>query len=137
MIIARPVGTVFEFMTKPENASQWRPAVLEERVISRGPLAVGTSIRRIVRFLGREIARDAQITEYAPNEKIAFKTASLFPVTATYEVEAVGAGTRLTAAFEAEVGGFFRLAAPLFMRIARARVEGQLANLRECLETGA
>ncbi len=137
IIIARPVQTVFEFMTNPEKAPQWRPAVLEERVISAGPVGVGTTIRRVVQFLGRRIERDAQITEYAPNEKVSFKTGSLFPVAATYAVEAAGAGTKLTAAFEAEMSGFFRPAAPLLVRMVRARIEGQLTNLKNRLEAGA
>lgn len=136
IIIARPVRTVFEFITDPQKAPQWRP-VLEERVISAGPVGVGTTIRRVVQFLGRRIERDAQITEYAPNEKVSFKTASLFPVAATFAVEAAGAGTKLTAAFEAEMSGFFRPAAPLLVRMARARIEGQLTNLKNRLEAGA
>ncbi len=77
------------------------------------------------------------ITEYAPNEKVSFKTASLFPVAATYAVEAAEAGTKLTAAFEAEISGIFRPAAPLLVRMARSRIEGQLTNLKNRLEAGA
>jgi len=137
IIIARPVWTVFEFMMNPENAPRWRPAVVEERFISSGSLGVGTSIRRVVRFLGRRIERDALITEYAHNEKVSFKTASLLPVAATYAVEPAAAGTRLTAVLKAEVSGVLRLAASLLVRMARARIKSQLTNLKKCLEAGA
>ena len=47
-----------------------------------------------------------------------------------------GGSTRFTQNFEAEVGGFFRLAEPLVGRAIRRQIEADMATLKDLLEAG-
>ena len=47
-----------------------------------------------------------------------------------------GGSSRFTQTFEAEVGGFFRLAEPLVGRAIRRQTEADMATLKEVLEAG-
>jgi hypothetical protein len=47
-----------------------------------------------------------------------------------------GGSTRFTQTFEAEVGGFFRLAQPLVERAISRQTEADMATLKDLLESG-
>jgi hypothetical protein len=51
--------------------------------------------------------------------------------------ERAGSGTRATFAVEVEPGGFFKLAEPLVMSIAKRQFETDLAHLKELMEARA
>ena len=46
-------------------------------------------------------------------------------------------GTRVTEAVEAEIGGFFKLAEPLVVRMAKRQVAADYGNLKDLLESQA
>ena len=46
-------------------------------------------------------------------------------------------GTRLSIAGEAQLGGFFRIAEPIVVRMARRQMETDMANLKDLLEAQA
>ena len=54
-----------------------------------------------------------------------------------YTFEPVEGGTKVTLAFEAELGGFFKLAKPIFARAIKRQGEGNLAGLKDLLEAHA
>src|ERR1700757_2673469 len=71
--IARPVSDVFAFLANAENDTQWRGGVIEmTRTSGQG---VGTTYRQIVAGPGgRRIDADLEITEFVPDQRIAFRT---------------------------------------------------------------
>lgn len=138
IVINRPVEEVFEFVTNPENEPLYRSGLLESEITSEGPYGVGTTTREVSQFLGRRIETTAIITEYEPNRKIALKTTSgPIPFNLSQTFEPVGGGTKVTTALEGEVGGFFKLAEPVVVRMGKRQAEAELANLKDLLETQA
>ncbi len=107
--IGRPIGEVFEFVARGENAPRWRPGVLDiEHASGTG---VGATYRQGVKGPGgRRVAADYEITAYELDRRLAFK-AIAGPVrpTGEYRFEQVGDGTRLTFSLAADLGLVQRL----------------------------
>jgi len=93
---------------------------------TRPPLAVGSRLAFVARFLGRRLAYTYEVREHVPGERFVMRTAEgPFPMETTYEWhEAAGAGTRMTLRNRGEPSGFSKVAAPMMaaaMRRANAR----------------
>jgi len=138
VVINRPLEEVFAFVGNIENNPQWQSSVLESRATSEGPIGVGTTYRYVSQLLGRRIETDGEITEYEPNRKYSFKsTSGPFPIEGGFTLEAAEGGTKVTLAAEAEVGGFFKLAEPLVIRMMKRQFEADVGNLKDLLEAQA
>lgn len=137
-VINRPVEEVFAVMSNAENILKWQSGTIEAEKTSDGPIGVGTTWRSVSRFLGRRIESESEFTEYELNRKLGFKSKSgpiQFEVRMTFE--RVEGGTRINTKFEAEIGGFFKLAEPLVMSMGKRQLEGDLANLKDLMEAHA
>jgi hypothetical protein len=90
-----------------------------------------------MRFMGQDTVNYAEVVEYEVGHKTAFKTTA-GPLSAwDYRlVESEGDGTRFTYATQAELSGLYKLLSPLVVWAFRRRVKGDLARLKEILETG-
>jgi uncharacterized protein YndB with AHSA1/START domain len=132
--IARPVGDVFAFLADGENDKQWRGGVIEmTRLAGQG---VGATYRQIVAGPGgRRIDADVEITEFVPDQRIAFRTTkgSVRP-TGSYDLRAGDGGTVVTFRLAAELGGVKKLMAPMVAKTMRSEV-GALTELKRVLES--
>ena len=138
VVINRPIEDVFAYVSNPENESLWQSGVVESSLTSQGPMGVGSTAREVRRFLGRRIETTYELTEYEPNKKLSFKTTS-GPISGQggYSFESVEGDTRVTFLFEAQLGGFFKLAEPIVNRMARRQMEADSGNLKDLLEAQA
>ena len=136
-VINRPIEEVFAVLSNVENNPKWSSAFLEVNKTSEGPVGVGTTWRGVGKFLGQQIEVEIEETEYEPNRKSTQKSKSPFPVDQQMTFEKVDGGTRVNLIFEAEPGGFFKLAEPLFASMAKRNIEGELANLKDLMEAHA
>lgn len=133
--ISRPVEEVFAFVTDYEKDAQWRSGVEEAVMTSDGPIGVGSTYRGVERFLGRKIESTSEITEFEVDKRFSFKaTSGPIPFKASMSFETHGGGTQLSMVAEAELGGFFRIAEPIVVRVARRQIETEMANLKDLLE---
>jgi uncharacterized membrane protein len=138
VVINRPIGEVFEFVVNPESGPQWESWLLEARKTSRGPMGVGATWQEVRQFLGRRIESTNEVTEYEPNKRFWFKSASgPFPVEGGYTFEPIEGGTRVTVTGQGDTGGFFKLADPIVARMVKRQIEADSANLKEFLEAQA
>jgi uncharacterized protein YndB with AHSA1/START domain len=107
--IARPPDEVFAFVADGENATRWRPGVLD--VKHQSGEGVGAVYRQGVKGPGgRRIPADYEITAFEPGRRIAFH-AIAGPVrpSGEYRFEPVAEGTRVTFSLDATVTGWKRL----------------------------
>ncbi len=136
--IKRPVEDVWAVISNVENNPKWSSAALEAKQTSPGPIGVGTTARFVGKFLGRRIESESVVTEFEPNRKYSFESKSgPFPIKGSNTVEQIEGGTRVTAAFDVEPGGFFKLAEPLVMSMAKRQLQGDLDNLKDLMEANA
>jgi uncharacterized membrane protein len=135
-VINRPVEEIFEYISNPENDSQWQSGVLESNEISKGPMGVGTTTREVRKFLGREMESTFEVTEYEPNQIIKQKsTSGPMALDISMAFASVEGGTKVTLGGEGDSGGFFKLADPLVSRMAKRQLEADVANLKDLLES--
>lgn len=52
-------------------------------------------------------------------------------------MEQIEGGTRVTATFDIEPGGFFKLAEPLAISMAKRQLQGDLDSLKDLMEANA
>ena len=138
VVVDRPIEEVFAFATEPENEPLWQSTSLETEQTSGGPMGgVGTTFRNTSKFLGRRIDSTYEVTENEPPRRQCVRvTSGPIPGSGCYLFEPAEGGTRFTQRFEAEIGGFFRLAEPLVGRAIRRQMDVDMATLRDLLEAG-
>jgi carbon monoxide dehydrogenase subunit G len=64
--IERSPDDVWAVVSDLDTHLEWRPALLEFRQISDGPLQVGSRIREVLRWRGRELVLDDFVTALEP-----------------------------------------------------------------------
>jgi uncharacterized protein YndB with AHSA1/START domain len=137
VVIDRPIEEVFAFATEPENEPLWQSTSLETEQTSGGPVGVGTTFRNTSKFLGRRIDSTYEVTENeSPRRQCVRATSGPIPGSGCYLFEPAEGGTRFTQRFEAEIGGFFKLAEPLVGRAIRRQMDVDMATLKDLLEAG-
>ncbi len=137
VVIERPIEEVFAFATDPEKDSLWQSTSLGTEQISEGPVGVGTTFRNTSKFLGRRIESAYEVAEMEPPRRQCVKIVSgPIPASGCCLFEPAEGGTRFTQTFDAEIGGFFRLAEPLVARAIRRQMEADMATLKDLLEAG-
>ena len=133
--INRPIEEMFAFVSDLDNQTRWRSGLELAELTSDESFGVGATYREVERFLGRKMERTMEVTGFEPNVKCSFKSTS-GPVafSATISFEAHEGGTRVSMAADAELGGFFRVAEPMVVRMGRRQMESDMADLKDLLE---
>ena len=112
-----------------------RRPLLEAQQETEGPMRVGTRVRETRRFLGIRIETVWEVTEYEPITRSSVKGVSgPIPLSGSYLLESLDASTRFIVVGELEAHRFFKLAEPLFARMAGRELEASLGHLKDLLE---
>ena len=134
--IARPRAEVAAFACDPDNATRWYQNIESVEWRSPRPLAVGSRLEFVARFMGRRLAYTYEVREHVPGERFVMSTAQgPFPMETTYTFEDAGTGTRVTLRNRGEPAGFAKVGAPLMERAMRRANDADLRRLKELLET--
>jgi hypothetical protein len=135
-VIARPRSEVAEYAADPDNATAWYENIEAVEWRSPKPLAVGSRIAFVARFLGRRLAYTYELRELVPGERFVMSTAEgPFPMETTYTWEDADAGmTRMTLRNRGKPSGFARVAAPMMASAMRRANTKDLARLKTILE---
>jgi carbon monoxide dehydrogenase subunit G len=138
LVINRPIEEVFGFISNAENLPLWRASALEVKRTSSEPPGIGSVFKARFSFLGRPFDGDLKIIAHEPHEKYGTKViGGPFPLEARYTLKPARSGTQLTLVIEGEPGGFFKLAEPLVVSLAKRSYESDLHNLKDLLEAQA
>jgi len=96
---------------------------------------VGTTVLFIGRFLGRGFESPSEVTDFVPNQRFTAKsTSGPFQLEVDYTLQPVDGGTRLATVYRGESRGFFKLAEPVIVRLAKKHFETAAENLKALLE---
>jgi uncharacterized membrane protein len=135
-VIARPRADVAAYMTDWRNDPTWIGALRDVRLVTDGPLAVGSQVERVAGFLGRRIEYVNEVAELDPGSRLVMRSVRApFPMTVTYEFEdAAGGATRVRIRAQGDASGFYRLAGPLLSRAVERGIRGDLDRLATLLE---
>jgi uncharacterized protein YndB with AHSA1/START domain len=135
--IDRPRAEVASYAADPDHAPEWYENIEAARWKTAKPLAVGSRIAFVARFLGRRLDYIYEVTELVAGERLVMSTAEgAFPMETTYTWEDTSrGGTRMTLRNRGRPIGFSRVAAPLLRGAMRRATEKDLARLKRLLET--
>jgi hypothetical protein len=136
IIINRPRSEVAAYAADPDNATSWYLNIESVEWKSPRPLAVGSEIAFVTRFLGRRLAYTYRINELVPGERLVQSTSTgPFPMETTYRWEdSPDGGTRMRLRNRGEPSGFAGVAAPIMARAMRRANKADLLRLKGLLE---
>lgn len=135
VLIDRPRDDVFAYVSDYENDPQWRSGVSEMRHEPPGQVSIGVRTHEVMRFMGRDMATEAEVVEYEPGRRIGFRTISGALSAHGYRlVEDAGTGTRLTYHADAELTAAYRPFTALIKWAFSRRVGADLTRLKAILE---
>ena len=137
IVISRPRAEVAAYASDPDNAASWYQNIESAEWKTPRPLAVGSRVAFVARFLGRRLAYTYEVTELIPGERFIQRTMEgPFPMETTYSWEdAPGGGTRMKLRNRGEPSGFSSFAAPVMATAMRRANQKDLAQLKGILET--
>jgi uncharacterized protein YndB with AHSA1/START domain len=75
--IARPRAQVSAFACDPDNAKRWYENIERVEWETEPPLAIGSRVAFVARFLGRRLAYTYEIRELEPGERLVMSTADV------------------------------------------------------------
>ena len=136
IIIERPSGQVAAYAADPSNAPLWYANIESVSWQTPPPIAVGSRIDFVARFLGRRLAYTYEIVDLVPGQRLVMRTAQgPFPMETTYTWQPLGeARTRMTLRNRGEPTGFSTVAAPVMAAAMRRANRKDLANVKRILE---
>jgi uncharacterized protein YndB with AHSA1/START domain len=136
-MIDRPSAEVAAYASDPSHAPQWYENIVSVVPHVPGPLAIGSRMDFVARFLGRRLAYTYEVVEYVPGQRLVMRTAQgPFPMETTYEWQPVDAQrTRMTLRNRGAPVGFARMAAPVMATAIRRANRKDLTNLKRILES--
>jgi len=133
--IARPRAEVAAFAADPGNAPRWYENIESVRWETGPPVAVGSRMTFVARFLGRRLAYTYQVRELVAGERLVMSTAEgPVPMETTYTWADTDGGTRMTLRNRGEPAGLTKLAAPAVAAAMRRANRKDLAQLKRILE---
>ena len=133
--IARPRDEVAAYLRDPSNDTSWIGGLRSARLLTPGPVTVGSQVERVASFLGRRIRYVNEITELTDDQLAMRSVRSPFPMRVTYgHHDAGGAATEVSVRVEGNAGRFYALAAPLLGVAVRRSITRDLRNLKRVLE---
>jgi uncharacterized membrane protein len=137
IVIDRPPTIVAAFAGDPTNAPKWYQNIKSVEWETEPPMAVGSRVAFVAKFLGRRLAYTYEITELIASEKLVMRTAEgPFPMETTYTWEPAGeAATRMTLRNRGEPSGFSKVGGPLMSAAMSRATRKDLALLKRLLET--
>ena len=133
--IGRPREDVAAYLQDPANDTTWIGGLRSARLLTPGPVAVGSRVERVASFLGRRVEYVNEITELTGDRLVMRSVRSPFPMRVTYGYERAGDGaTEVSVRVEGDAGRYYALLAPLLGVAVRRSIARDLRNLKRVLE---
>ena len=134
--IALPRDEVAAYASDPGNATRWYRNVESIEWRTPPPLAVGSRIAFVARFLGRPVSYVYEVREMVPGERLVMSTAEgPFPMETTYTwADTPDGGTLMRLRNRGEPAGFSRIGAPMMAMAMRRANWNDLREIKRILE---
>ena len=136
VLINRSVDEVASYAMHPDNDPVWITGIVEARMLTEPPLAQGTQVQRVAKFLGKRIEYVLEVEEYDPKALLAMRSVKgPFPMKVAYEFEEKSGGTLARIRIQGEASGFYKLAGPVMSRAVKRNITNDLNTLKDLLES--
>jgi uncharacterized membrane protein len=133
--IDRPRDEVAAYLRDPANDTRWIGGVRSARLLTPGPVAVGSQVKRVASFLGRRVEYVNEITELTADRLAMRSVRSPFPMRVTYGHHDAGDHTtEISVRVQGDAARFYTLVAPLLGLAVHRSITRDLRNLKRVLE---
>jgi uncharacterized membrane protein len=141
VIIHRPAGDIFTYLTDGEHLVDWSSVVLAVRATPSGPIQGGSRLRITSQFLGRWMETTYEVVECQPASHLTFKgTTGIDPCVFSFQFDATGEGTNVSLEVIMSLhlqGGMLGLSEAVLENIVRRQIQHDLLSLKDVLEARA
>lgn len=135
IVIDRPRAVVASYAADPSNASEWYQNIEAVEWQTEPPLASGSRLAFVARFLGRRLAYTYEVVEFQPEARLVMRThEGPFPMETSYTWRDLQSGTAMTLENRGTPSGFAAYASPLLAQAVRRANRKDLARLKRLLE---
>lgn len=137
IVIDRPVDVVAAYAGDPSNAPEWYVNIEAVTWLTPPPMAEGSELEFVARFLGRRLAYTYEVVELVPRARLVMRTAEgPFPMETTYTwAPQDDVRTLMTLRNRGEPSGFASLTAPMMAAAMRRANTKDLRRLKDLLES--
>ena len=133
--IDRPSDQVAAYLRDPANDTTWIGGLRSARLLTPGPVTVGSQVERVAGFLGRRVHYVNEITELTADRLAMRSVRSPFPMRVTYGHRDAGDSTTdVSVRVQGDAARFYALVAPLLGLAVRRSITRDLRNLERVLE---
>jgi Polyketide cyclase / dehydrase and lipid transport len=136
VVIGRAPEDVWAVISDLDSHKVWRPALREFKQVSDGPLEVGSQIREVLTWRGREIVIDDVVTGFEPPLRFAIRggwSAADFEL--ELSLDPVDGGTQVTMDWPLfPKSMLMRVAAPFMGGAMRRATKDELEHLKALVE---
>ena len=134
-IISQPVKQVFDFVSSPENDSQWQSGTVAATRLPDGASKTGSFFRSIGHLLGHRMQGIFEVTEYEPDRKYGFKSLSgTLHSQTSYTFEPASGNTKISISTQAHAVNSLQMNERLLERKMKKQLKENLAVLKDLLE---
>ena len=136
--INRPPEDVFAVLSDVRNVPLWSPNTIEERMLTEGPMGVGSRRVAVIKsFGGRTMENEAEMVGFEPDRKMVVKSVrSPVPFLITIDFEPMDGDTRLRWTADIHPGRLLRPIGPLMAALYRRLFRRDLQRLRDLMNAG-
>lgn len=133
--IDRPVDEVYAYVADFERWPQWRTDVTGGRLVTEGPLRLGSRAQGTARILGRSVTVEVEVTALEPGSTFGYRPVSgPLRTDNLYTFERRDGGTLVVLADDIELSGAFRVLMPVVPAFVRSVYRKNLAGLKAACE---
>ncbi len=126
----------FALGTDINKAATWQAGIVEAKTTSEGAWGVGTTYAWTQKAMGQTMETRGEVTVWNPPSAYEWKaTKSPFPLAGGMKFQADGGGTLVSMFFDAEPGGFFKLAEGMIRSQMEKQLDDNLEALKKALES--
>jgi hypothetical protein len=135
IVIERPRAQVAAYAADPSNATEWYEQIERVEWQTDPPLALGSRVAFVARFLGRRLAYTYEVVELEADRRLRMKTDDgPFRMETTYTWADAGPDTLMTLRNLGGPSGLARLFDPLARRSVARSTRKDLERLKRILE---
>ncbi|MCB9663306.1 MAG: SRPBCC family protein [Alphaproteobacteria bacterium] len=133
--IDRPVGEVFDFMSRYDHNVEWQEGVVSSAQITPGEPRVGVEVRYAREVLGRRIESTSTMVVHEPAQRLRMRSESaLFTYEGGYDFDGDEASTRVHFRGEITTKALLGFVARGLAGRFQTQMESDLARLKRLLE---
>ncbi len=133
--VEREAGEVAGYAMDPAHDTAWIGGIKQVKVVTEGPVRVGTQVERVAYFMGRRIEYVLEVVGMEAGRRLEMASVKApFPMRVTYGFEPEGGGTLASIRIEGGPGGIMGMLSPVMGMGVRRNITGDLRRLKGIVE---